>query len=151
MGVWWMHRALPCMACTGRFHPRWNIYYFNSLVVSTIHSHKKLWVGLSKFRFFANNDNFTYSRMHELVNVQYFDPKITLSLLIHTHFLFSFSIKQLNHMSLASSSLTNISVSQIAQTSLVLGEWTHTQSTPRPICTIVCDMIHHFIFLTKTI
>ena len=33
------------VACTGMYWPRWNADYFNSLVVSTIHSQKKLRVG----------------------------------------------------------------------------------------------------------
>jgi len=48
--------------------------------------------------------------------------------------------------------LHSVHVSQpIAQTSLVLGEWMHTPSTGRPICTIICVTINHFIRLPKTI
>ena len=43
-----MHGALRYVAYTGMCCPWWNTDYFNSLVVSKIHSHKKLWVGLSK-------------------------------------------------------------------------------------------------------
>jgi len=50
-----MYGALPYAAYTGMCFPRWTYtYYFNSLVVSTIHSHKKLWVGLSQIYLFTN-------------------------------------------------------------------------------------------------
>jgi len=77
-----MHGAL---AYTGMCRPPWNTYYFNSLVVSTIHGQKKLWIGVSKLLL----------RQIYLLNVQSFASKITLLSLIHTRFLFSFPIKLL--------------------------------------------------------
>jgi len=38
---------------TGMYRNRCNTYYFNSLMVSTIDSRTKLWVGLSKSKIFV--------------------------------------------------------------------------------------------------
>ena len=50
-GCMGLELPLWCVAYRGMCRPRWNTYYFNSLIMSTIHSHKKFWVGLSKNSF----------------------------------------------------------------------------------------------------
>jgi len=57
--------------------------------------------------------------MCKLVNVQWFTLKITLVSLIHTSFLFNFSIKLLIHLGLASRCLTNM-VGMASSVSLTL-------------------------------
>ena len=103
------------------FPSRWNTYYFNSLVVSIVHSHKKLRVGLTKFSF-ANKWNFTLltnAWTDECPIVCSQDYPITRFLYIP-----SFSIKVLIHLGLASSSLSNMSDSvSLTETIHVISNW----------------------------
>jgi len=77
--------------------------YFNSLIVSTTRSHKKLWVGLSEW-----SEILLHSRLCELVNIQSFALKITLLSLTHTRFLLNLSIKPLIRLGLASHCLSTM-------------------------------------------
>jgi len=64
-----MHGALPYVAYKRMCRPRWNAYYFKSLVVSTIHSHKKQALSRPMFVFLRIREILLFSRMRELMNV----------------------------------------------------------------------------------
>lgn len=102
--------AFPYVAYVEMCSLRWNIYYFRNLIVSTVHCHKNLWVGLSKFKCFVN---MCYLNLHKCMNwlkTNSLSPKIALLMLVYTCFLFNFSIKLLIRLGLTPLWLINMSL-----------------------------------------
>jgi len=152
--------AFPYVAYVEMCSLRWNIYYFRNLIVSTVHCHKNLWVGLSKFKCFVN---MCYLNLHKCMNwlkTNSLSPKIALLMLVYTCFLFNFSIKLLIRLGLTPLWLINMSL--IASSlNLILfmsysidrakkkGEITNTCSSkclPQRLVGQVCFQCTYFMF-----
>jgi len=62
-----MHGSLPYVAYTGMCYPWLSTKYFNSLVVSTIHSHKKLCVGLLYILAYKSTPQISQGQLDPLI------------------------------------------------------------------------------------
>ena len=147
--VEWGGGALPYVVYTGMCCPQLNIYYFNILIVSTIHSHKEHWVSLSKW--------FCLCISIILFINKSLAPTISLLSLIHTRFILNFPVKLVHSFRLSTCCLTNmariapsVSLPLFMSYPILWGQM-HASATCRSNCTIISGTIFHFTCLTKTI